>query len=123
MSNRRFIAHTKTDFVTYINTSLSFILVLINPTRHSPDMDANSTTEPGLSSLIITLTKLPELRASALQDLAINPALELGVFRSPWLPAVLTSADPYDAFRDIEAIPGVELVEVVFVELPAVTTA
>ncbi|MFA6961918.1 MAG: hypothetical protein WC205_14275 [Opitutaceae bacterium] len=86
-------------------------------------MDANSTTEPGLSSLIITLTKLPELRASALQDLAINPALELGVFRSPWLPAVLTSADPYDAFRDIEAIPGVELVEVVFVELPAVTTA
>lgn len=84
-------------------------------------MDAIATTEPGLSSLVITLTELPELRAAALRELARRPELELGELRAPWLPAVLTSADPYGAFRELEAIPGVELVEVVFVELPAPT--
>ena len=95
----------------------------MNPELHALDMDATATTEPGLSSLILTLTELPELRASALSELARNPALELGELRAPWLPAVLKSADPYGAFRDLESIPGVELVEVVFVELPAATAA
>ena len=95
----------------------------MNHGLHAFDMDAIATTEPGLSSLILTLTELPELRASALRELARMPSLQLGEFRSPWLPAVLTSADPYGAFRDLEAIPGVELVEVVFVELPSATAA
>ena len=80
-------------------------------------MDATVTTEPGLSSLIITLSRLPELRAAALKQLEQYPALQLGELREQWLPAVLSADDPYGAFRDLEAIPGVELVEVVFVEL------
>ncbi len=79
-------------------------------------MDA---TESGLSSLIITLSDAPADRSAALSALASRADLELGELRSPWLPAVLASADPYGVFRDLEAIPGVRLVEVVFVELPA----
>jgi hypothetical protein len=81
-------------------------------------MDATETPAPGLSSLIITLSGLPELRVSALRQLSQYAALELGELRGPWLPAVLAADDAYGAFRDLEAIPGVELVEVVFVELP-----
>jgi hypothetical protein len=80
-----------------------------------PDMEA---AEPALSSLIITLTHLRELQSQALAALASRTDLELGVLGGQWLPAALTSADPYGAFRELEAIPGVELVEVVFVELP-----
>ncbi len=86
---------------------------------HAAGMDATATPPPGLSSLIITLSRLPELRTTALHQLSQYPALELGELREQWLPAVLTADDAYGAFRDLEAIPGVELVEVVFVELPA----
>ena len=79
-------------------------------------MDA---TEPGLSSLIITLSEQPADRSAALATLASRPDLELGESHGPWIPAVLSSADPYGAFRELEALPGVRLVEVVFVELPA----
>ena len=85
-------------------------------------MDA-ANTEPGLSSLIITLTALPVLRDTGLAALAARPDLELGLPGGRWIPAVLSSAAPYDVFRELEAIPGVELVEVVFVELPASATA
>ena len=81
-------------------------------------MDAIATTEPGLSSLIITLAGPAELRSTALGTLKAYAGLELGELRDPWLPAVLTAGDPYQAFRELESIPGVELVEVVFVELP-----
>ena len=72
--------------------------------------------EAGLSSLVITLSETPALRASALADLARRSDLELGEPGGPWLPAVLSSADPYGAFRELESVPGVALVEVVFVE-------
>jgi hypothetical protein len=39
------------------------------------------------------------------------------------VPAVLDSVDPYQAFRELEAIPGVSLVEVVFVALAHPSTA
>ncbi len=76
-------------------------------------------SEPVLSSLIITLTHLPELQARALAILSERADLELGVLGGHWLPAALASTDPQHAFRELEAIPGVDLVEVVFVELPA----
>lgn len=79
--------------------------------------------EPGLSSLIITLSEAPSARAAALATLALRPDLTLGEPGGAWVPAVLDSADPYEAFREIEAIPGVTLVEVVFVELPTPSTA
>lgn len=75
-------------------------------------------SEPVLSSLIITLTHLPELQTRALAILSGRTDLELGVLGGHWLPAALTSTDPQNAFRELEAIPGVEFVEVVFVELP-----
>jgi hypothetical protein len=76
--------------------------------------------EPGLSSLIITLAPSPLLRESAMHQLAARSDLMLGTPGGRWLPAVLTASDPHEAFRQLETIPGVELVEVVFVELPAV---
>ncbi len=79
--------------------------------------------EPGLSSLIFTLTGLPALREAALAQLAARDDLTLGVPGGPWVPAVLASADPCAAFRSLETIPGVELVEVVFVEVPASAVA
>lgn len=75
--------------------------------------------EPGLSSLIFTLTADPALREQALAALHLRPDLEFGKLAGRWLPAALTAADPYDAFREFEAIPGIEFVEVVFVELTA----
>lgn len=83
-------------------------------------MDAPET---GLSSLIITLTPMAALRQAALSALRSRPDLELGEPGGAWLPAVLTATDPMEAFRQIEAIPGVELVEVVFVELPSTAVA
>ena len=80
-------------------------------------MDAIS--EPGLSSLIVTLSEIPATREAALSALTARSDLSLGDIQERWLPAVLSSDDPYGAFRELEALPGVELVEVVFVELPA----
>jgi hypothetical protein len=94
---------------------MSFFLVKGIRTAQGAVMEANS--DPGLSSLIVTLSGLSALRASALDVLAGRSDLELGEAHERWLPAVLTSADPYGVFRELEAIPGVELVEVVFVEL------
>ena len=75
--------------------------------------------EPGLSSLIITLANTPTERAAALAALTARADLTLGEPGGNWVPAVLDSADPYGAFRELEALPGIVLVEVVFVELPA----
>ncbi len=75
--------------------------------------------ETGLSSLIVTLNAQATTRAAALTALALRQDLQLGELGGNWIPAVLESADPRTAFREIEAIPGVEFVEVVFVELTA----
>ncbi len=75
--------------------------------------------ESGLSSLIFTLAADPALRERALAALRLRPGLELGELAGRWLPVALTAADPYDAFREFEGIPGIEFVEVVFVELTA----
>ena len=73
--------------------------------------------EPGLSSLIITLADTPSERAEALAALAKRADLTLGEPGGSWVPAVLDSADPYGAFRELEALPCVTLVEVVFVQI------
>jgi len=73
--------------------------------------------EPVLSSLIITLAEEPALRAAALSALSTRPDLRLGEPGGAWLPAVLDATDPYGVFRELEALPGVVLVEVVFVEV------
>ncbi len=80
-------------------------------------------TGPSLSSLIITLADHPGLRATALTALAARTDLQLGEPGGAWLPAVLDATDARAAFREIEAIPGVVLVEVVFVELSHPTAA
>jgi hypothetical protein len=72
---------------------------------------------PGLSSLIVTLSENPRLHASALTSLAARSDLQLGEPGGSWVPAVLESPDPRAVFSEIESIPGVVLVEVVFVEL------
>lgn len=77
---------------------------------------------PGLSSLVITLAADSSERAVALAALAARPELELGEPAGAWVPAVLESATPLEVFRELEALPGVTLVEVVFVSLPEATT-
>jgi len=75
------------------------------------------STGHGLSSLIVTLSDNPLLRASALASLAVRADLQLGEPGGSWVPAVLESSDPRAVFSEIETLPGVVLVEVVFVEL------
>ena len=76
-----------------------------------------------LSSLIITLAEEPEARAEALGALTRRDDLQLGSPGGAWVPAVLESTDPHAAFRELEAIRGVRLVEVVFVELASLSPA
>jgi hypothetical protein len=92
-------------------------------TLPSAGADELSGEATALSSLIFTLDESPSLRAAALAALAARPDLQLGEVSGPFVPAVLDAADPRAAFRDLEALPGVRLVEVVFVELPAPATA
>lgn len=81
--------------------------------------ESSGDASSALSSLIFTLDESPALRAAALVALADHPDLQLGEVSGPFLAAVLDSVDPRAAFRELESLPGVRLVEVVFVELPA----
>lgn len=74
-------------------------------------------SEPALSSLIFTLATAPGPRSAALSQLRTQPGLTLGEPQDRWVPAVLESNAPEDAFRALETLPGVELVEVVYVEV------
>lgn len=71
----------------------------------------------GISSLVITLSSESAAESQALAALAAVPGLDLGAYRRPWLAAVLESANPADACRCLQTIPGVVLVEVTFVEV------
>jgi hypothetical protein len=79
--------------------------------------------ETALSSLIFTLSAAPEIRATALMSLARHPGLTLGEPQGRWIPGVLESAAPQDAFRELESIPGIDLVEVVYVEVTSTALA
>jgi nitrate reductase NapAB chaperone NapD len=70
-----------------------------------------------ISSVVITLSPEPALRAAALTSLATQPGLELGEAAEAWVPAVLEADHAPTAIAALEAIPGVLLVEVVFVEV------
>jgi hypothetical protein len=106
--------------INEIKIKYSFILVNLKAAAIFRFMDA---TDSSLSSLIITLADHPELRAGALATLTARDDLQLGEPGGAWLPAVLDATDARAAFREIEAIPGVVLVEVVFVELSHQTAA
>lgn len=80
---------------------------------------ASTALEPALSSLIFTLSAASELQAAAIATLASQPGLTLGEQQSRWIPGVLESTSPRDAFRDFERVPGVDLVEVVYIEVTA----
>ncbi len=78
----------------------------------------SSASPPVISSLVLTLKPGGESKTAALAALAEFPGLELGDYRQPWLPAVLESTAPQDACDQLRALPGVEFVEVTFVEVP-----
>ncbi len=80
---------------------------------------ASTALEPALSSLIFTLSAAPEIQGSAIATLAAHAGLTLGEHQGRWIPGVLESTSPRDAFRAFERVPGVELVEVVYVEVTA----
>lgn len=95
---------------------MAAILDTLLPSGADESSDGASTA---LSSLIFTLDECPALRAAALAALTACSDLQLGEVSGPFLAAVLDSVDPRAAFRELESLPGVRLVEVVFVELPA----
>jgi hypothetical protein len=78
---------------------------------------------PAVSSLIFTLAADPAARAAGLDALSVRGDLMLGDARGRWVPAVLESNHPLEVLRELESLAGVELVEVVFVEVPPVTTS
>lgn len=81
----------------------------------------NSAPAPAISSLILTLSADAVAEEAALAALRRHPDLELGEYQRPWLPAVLETATPKDACEQLRAVPGVEFVEVSFVEVPEQT--
>jgi hypothetical protein len=82
-------------------------------------MPSPAVDQPALShsSLVLSLAAAPDRCAAALAALQGRPDLELGTPSGRWVPAVLSSPDPLGACREIEALPGVEYLEVVFVSL------
>jgi len=80
---------------------------------------ADPREETALSALVITVSAEPALRAQALSALPRIGGLELGECQACWLSAVLETAEPKAAIAAIEAVPGVVLVEIVFVEIPS----
>jgi hypothetical protein len=67
------------------------------------------------SGLVITLSQDPALARDARAALANRPEIQLGEQRGRWLAAALRVGNPRDEHAWIEQLPGVELVEVVFV--------
>ena len=78
----------------------------------------NAAAPASISSLVITLSPDPDAESQALAALTTVPGLELGPFHRPWIAAVLDSSQPKDAVRFIQDIPGIQFVEVTFVEVP-----
>ncbi len=70
-----------------------------------------------ISSLVLTLTEEPALRALTLKELARIPGLELEERGGPWVAAVLDSADPEAVIDGFGRLPGIRFVEVIFVEV------
>jgi hypothetical protein len=70
-----------------------------------------------ISSLVLTLTEEPALRAMTLQALARIPGLELEERGGPWVAAVLDSSDPEAVIDGFGHLPGIRFVEVIFVEV------
>ena len=72
-----------------------------------------------VSGLVITLSESPSERAWALAGLRSRSDLQLGELSERWLPVVLEKSDDESAeavFREISLLPGVEYVDVVFVQ-------
>lgn len=82
----------------------------------------DTAPEPALSSLIFTVSLAEGPRAAAFAALARFPGLTLGERQGRWVPGVLEAMEPEQAFRALEAVPGVDLVEVVYVEVSAPTS-
>lgn len=78
-----------------------------------PETDSDTA----LSSLIFTLAETDARKGQALQALGRFPGLTLGEPQGRWVPGVLEADVPQDAFRHLEALPGIELVEVVYVQV------
>ena len=70
-----------------------------------------------ISSLVLTLTEEPGLRAETLHALRMIPGLDLDDQGAPWIAVVLDSSEPERVVESFEALPGIRFVEVIFVEV------
>ena len=67
--------------------------------------------------LVITLKARASESEAVVRTLAAHPELALGDTDSFWIAAAATTPDPRRLHRELEALPGVAQVDVVFVEL------
>ncbi|MDQ8202412.1 hypothetical protein [Pelagicoccus sp. SDUM812003] len=67
-----------------------------------------------LSSLVVTLSRDPDLARLALDRIRDKRGLTLGELEGQYLPLVIEDADARPIHRWLEALPGVENVDVVF---------
>jgi len=71
-----------------------------------------------VSGLLITMSEDSSLRQETLEALQHHPCLTVGEPNQRWVPVALEHEDARPVHRWIEALPGVDLVDVVFVGLP-----
>lgn len=75
------------------------------------------TPEGQVLGLVLTLCACAHKRAQAMEALSRIEGLELGEPQGPWVAACVQTPEPMELHRRLEAIEGIELVDVAFVEL------
>ena len=110
---------------SYAISRINILLFLYSDGKGIPSgcVDANNPSAPSVSSLVLTLCADPTTRAQALDALRARTDVELGPASGAWIPAVLESNDPRGAIEALQALPGIEFVDVVFVEVSAPPSA
>lgn len=73
--------------------------------------------EPVVISLVLRLHEDAALRTATLATLRACAGIELGAVRDSWLPLVAETPTPRELHHWIESLPGVQLVDVTFVEV------
>lgn len=84
---------------------------------------AEPMPSPVVIGLVLTLATGTPAEAAALAALRTRAEIELGARQDHWLPLVAATPFPRELHRWVESLPGVEHVDVAFVELPEISAA
>lgn len=80
-----------------------------------------------VNGLLVKLSSDPKLSKAALADLSLRPEVSLGLLEDLWQPLAADTPDvraAHDFHEWLEALPGVEKVDVIYVgfDEPRITT-